>query len=138
MEEIIKAITDGRAEGESKADVVTLCFLASLYISASRRPEMVSEDEENGMFASLLEQMGKILCPLADDVKNNNRDYREEMTRVRMQYRGITFSERLQDDWRNRIAVAESEGFLSSVEVAVESRVYFRLARELGLQGGFE
>jgi len=124
LQELLDDIIRGKADGELESDLVTLCWLGFLIV-------VREEDEEGGgddsYFSGILERIGKILCPLGDDLKP--RKYQDEMRNVRLQYTGITFDPVLQFEYSERITSLARDGLLSSIVIAVENEIWQQLAQ---------
>ena len=143
MDRLIGEIIEGKSDGESASDVLTLCYLAALVVSAVEAAEagrddpesMPPPDDRDRDFARRLERIGKILCPLADDVKHDKAAYRDGMTAARLDYSGVAISDALQGAWRGAIRALAEERLLVSVEIAVEQDVYRALRIKQQMMG---
>ena len=137
MEDIIKQIIKGREQNETVGDVLTQCYLAALVLNTVEESPggqqdhqlMKQNEEKDSRFKGRLERMGKILCPIADDVKQGKREYTENMKKVRLGYRGIASIRDLQFEFQNKIYYLAIEGQLTSLEVAIDKEIYRALRR---------
>lgn len=135
IDQLVAQIIEGRTEAESAADAVALCTLAAIAVGGVEEGGGYAKappEERDRLFVGLLQRLGKILCPLADDVKHDRKGYVEGMTRVRIEYAGVAVNRELQDVFRRNVVELAEAGRLASVETAVKHDVY----RDLGIMQG--
>ncbi|MDR3525596.1 MAG: hypothetical protein P4L66_16010 [Acetobacteraceae bacterium] len=77
-----------------------------------------------------LDLAGRILCPLFDYAKPTQ--YRTEMRKIRLQYRGIARNFELQRDWFTLTELLVKKGALTSVDSAVKAQIWSELGRKVG------
>lgn len=132
IEELLGQIVANKDESEFESDLITLCWLGALNIVRFEFKDIqkkiyLVDPSGDVAFRECIERMGKILCPLADDVKHD--EYKSRMSIIRHQYRGISFSYNLQSEYFSKIEHLAEEGLLESVQIAVDKRIWLLLER---------
>lgn len=133
MKNLLEQIIEGKSEEESTADLLTLCFIGAQALmekrATMRELDTGKIESVDKCFAEDMENIGKIFCPLYDNVKQENKDYTSKMLDIRLSFRGISSSSEKQTQLRGIINKLASENMLDSIQTAIDNKIYRMFVR---------